>query len=302
MVEEIKLKNFKEDMLKKLEKTHGGYVRNSKGYILIVQVGNKEESNTYIRNKTRALEKMNINYRIVNLDENISRNDLFNNIVKMLHDYLVKGIIVQKPLPKSLTNKEYKEEEFLNNMDYAIDKFLINKLRDIDGTSAGNRAYDLKYSAFIPCTPLGILIFLRDRFETLEGLNVCMIGRSDLVGSPMANLLIKEGCTVTVCNSKTKDLRSHTKNKDIVISAIGKDRFLDKSYFNDKQLIIDVGINFDEDGKMHGDVDIESLREDDESTYFVTTVPGGVGQLTQMAICMNSIKALTGKCVLDNIY
>ena len=149
-------------------------------------------------------------------------------------------------------------------------------------------------SFFKPCTPKGIMDWLDFNNYDLEGKNITVIGRSKIVGKPLVNLLIDRGATVTCCNSKTKDLRQHTCNADVVISAVGKPKFLDSSYFTNTELVIDVGINRDENDKLCGDVDHEEVTSTLKNIY-VTPVPKGVGRLTTLALVENTIKAYKEK-------
>lgn len=187
-------------------------------------------------------------------------------------DSSVDGVILQLPIPK-----RYK----LDRLQKAI---YLDK--DVDGFRIG--------SDFTPCTPKGIMDWLDYNNYELEGKNVVVIGRSKIVGKPLVNLLIDRGATVTCCNSKTKDLRKHTCNADVVISAIGKAKFLDSSYFTNTELVIDVGINRDENGKLCGDIDYQEVTTNLENIY-VTPVPGGVGKLTVLSLIENTIDAYKRK-------
>lgn len=236
--------------------------------LLIIQVGDNFASNKYVAGKIKDCEEVGIECRLAKLNENITEEDLLDYIKAFEDRY--NGIIVQLPLPKHI------------NVDKVV--ATLSAEVDVDGFKAESR--------FVPCTPLGVYNLLMALFEDdkkLDGKNVVILGRSEIVGKPMANLLIdRTDATVTVCNSHTRNLPEITKNADILISAIGKAKFVTGDMVKSDATIIDVGINMDENGKMCGDVDWESLPD---NLKFVTPVPGGVGLLTRLSLLENVYEA-----------
>lgn len=221
-----------------------------------MQVGNNEASNRYVRNKVKDCEEIGIFAEVVKCDENINTDELINVIRKLQWKY--SGIIVQLPLPK--------------HIDKELVIAAIDKTKDVDGFKEGSK--------FNPCTPQGIMMWL-DKIEfELSGAHVVIIGRSNIVGKPMAKMLTDADATVTLCHSKTKNLDKMVEMADLVICAVGKANFLDCK--NITVPVIDVGINF-VDGKLVGDC----YNGGDN----VTPVPGGVGLLTRMALLYNVISA-----------
>lgn len=242
--------------------------------LTVVQIGNDKASSSYINSKRKLCEEIGLDFKHVHIEnyEDISEKEVLLKMLDESLDSSVDGIILQLPIPDK----------------YNLDRLqkAIYSDKDVDGFR--------KNSNFTPCTPKGIMDWLDYNNYDLEGKNVTVIGRSKIVGKPLVNLLIDRGATVTCCNSKTKDLRQHTCNADLVISAVGKAKFLDSSYFTNTELVIDVGINRDENGKLCGDVDYEEVTSSLESIY-VTPVPGGVGKLTVLALIENTVNACSGK-------
>ena len=222
----------------------------------IVQVGNNEASNRYVRNKVRDCEEIGVVAHVYNFDEDITSEDLAWEIKELNAHY--DAVMIQLPLPTHL-NKDYLAQ-------------FIDREKDVDGMR--------KDSYFKCCTPKGIMGYLKWRGVELEGANAVVIGRSDIVGKPMAQYLLEANATVTVCHSKTKNLKRYLRNADIIVCAVGKERFLDCSELN----IIDVGINVDDNGKLVGDCYNTEGKD-------VTPVPGGVGLLTRCALLENLIEA-----------
>ena len=246
--------------------------------LVVIQIGNDIASSSYINSKKKLCEEIGLDFKHVHIEdyENMRGRDVLYTILDESADSHVDGLILQLPIPKELN---------LENLQKAI---YLNK--DVDGFRDG--------SNFTPCTPKGIMDWLDFNNYDLEGKNVTVIGRSKIVGRPLVNLLIDRGATVTCCNSKTKDLRQHTCNADVVISAVGKAKFLDSSYFTNTELVIDVGINRDENEKLCGDVDYEEVTTTLKNTY-VTPVPKGVGRLTTLALVENTINAYYAKRYLE---
>ena len=255
---EKRKEEFKEEVSKFKEKPS----------LTVIQIGNDKASSSYIKSKKKLCEEVGVEFKHVHIEnyENVSEKEVLSIIYG--NSKGVDGIILQLPIPDKYN------VECLQKAIYAS--------KDVDGF--------LPISNFIPCTPKGIMDWLDYNNYNLNGKDVTVIGRSKIVGRPLVNLLIDRGVTVTCCNSKTKDLRKHTCNADVVISAVGKAKFLDSSYFTNTELVIDVGINRDKDGKLCGDVDYEEVTNTLENIY-VTPVPNGTGRLTTISLVENVIEA-----------
>lgn len=245
--------------------------------LVVFQIGDDRASSIYVKNKEKLCDEIGLDFEHVHIEEHkeIERNYTLLEILEKSIDSNVDGVILQLPIPEKY------------NLDRLQKAIYLDK--DVDGFRIG--------SEFTPCTPKGILDWLDYNNYELEGKNVTVIGRSKIVGKPLVNLLIDRGATVTCCNSKTKDLRKHTCNADIVISAVGKAKFLDSSYFTNTELVIDVGINRDENGKLCGDIDYQEVTSNLENIY-VTPVPNGVGRLTTIALVENTIDSQSHKLKL----
>lgn len=228
--------------------------------LAVVQIGNNEASNRYIRNKKKDCEEVGINFEWYYFDEGIAENDLLFELEEI--QKFADGVIVQMPLPKHIDAKRV--------------KMAIKPERDVDGFHP--------MSLFKPCTPLGIVEYMIDGCGySFEGKNVVIFGRSDIVGKPLAAMLTDLDATVTLCHSKSKGVNKYIDNANLIVSAVGKNRFL--NCFSIHKPVIDVGINFDENGKMVGDCFNTEDRD-------VTPVPGGVGLLTRVALLENAVLAL----------
>lgn len=227
--------------------------------LAVFQIGNNEASTRYIRNKKKDCEEVGINFEWYYYPEEITTNDLVQEI-KDMNDY-VDGLIVQMPLP--------------DHIDVSAIKQAINPKKDVDGFHPNSR--------FRPCTPTGIIDYLIDGCGyNFEGKNVTIFGRSDIVGKPLADMLLELDATVTLCHSKTRNAWDHINTADLIISAVGKAGFL--NCYAIHVPVVDVGINFDENGKLVGDCFNTENRD-------VTPVPGGVGLLTRVALLENTLLA-----------
>ncbi len=256
--------------------------------LAVIQVGNVAASSVYVKAKTKAAKEVGINVIDHHLEESTNQNDLINLVNELNNNDDVNGILVQLPLPKNIN-----EEMILNSI--APDK-------DADGfhpLNVGKLSISQKNdeNLMIPCTPYGCLLLLRELNVDLVGKNAVVIGRSNIVGKPMAQLLLKESCTVTTVHSKTKNIESICKNADILIAAIGKPEFVNKDWVKEGAIIIDVGINRikinEEKSKLVGDV-LFSDVEDKVSA--ISPVPGGVGPMTIACLLRNT----TAACKLKN--
>lgn len=237
--------------------------------LCVVQIGTDAASCSYVKGKAKDCGDIGIKFLHMHIEdiENTSEEDMEDLLKELNASDDIDGIIVQLPIPE-----KYNVEKLQN---------CINPWKDVDGFR--------RDSVFDPCTPKGIMDWIGYNGYNLEGKTVTVIGRSKIVGKPLVNMMIDAGATVTCCNSKTKVLTNHTMTADVVISAIGKAKFLKSYLFGHPDLIVDVGINR-ENGKLCGDVDYESVSAALPNTY-VTPVPGGVGLLTRLALMENVVKA-----------
>lgn len=247
--------------------------------LVIISIGNDPASKIYIRNKRKACEEIGIDLIVVERDENISREEALDLIDEFNGDVFVDGIMVQEPLPKHL---EGISEE-------------INIDNDVDGFTSANLGKLVLGEGFffMPCTPAGVIELIDSTGIPIEGKNVVVIGRSKIVGKPLSALLVHRNATVTLCHSKTRNLKEICRNSDILISAIGKPKFITKDYIGDNtRIVIDVGINRLEDGKIVGDVDFDEISEMFKhriNTNYITPVPGGVGPMTVISLMINTV-------------
>lgn len=264
--------NVLESVKKDAEKLNGKGITPG---LAVIMVGNNPASKTYVRNKKMACEKAGINSEEYLLPENTSEKEILNLIDKLNATKEVSGILVQLPLPPNLNSKTICER--------------IGPLKDVDAFTSKNIGDLFKGDAkFLPCTPAGILEILKHENINLAGKHCVIIGRSNIVGKPLALLLIQNDATVTVCHSKTKNLEEICKLADIVICAVGKEKFLKKEMVKPGAVVIDVGINRDENGKLCGDADFENLEP---ICSKITPVPGGVGPMTVAMLVKNAAKA-----------
>ena len=240
-----------------------------KPYLCVVQIGNDASSNSYIKSKENGCKEVGIDMVHINIDEDkVSEPELVKKIKELDNNDNIDGIIIQLPVPNKYNIKTLQQ--------------CISSEKDVDGFRND--------SCFKPCTPKGIVDWLEYNNYDFNGKNAVVIGRSNIVGKPLVNMLIDKGATVTCCNSKTKSLKSFTYNADIIVSAIGKAKFFNEMYFNNPEIIIDVGINRDENNKLCGDIDKASVEVSLSETY-ITPVPNGVGKLTVYSLLENVVKA-----------
>lgn len=240
--------------------------------LAVILVGDNKASATYVASKEKACAACGIESFAYKF-EKISENELLNLIDDLNKNPKIDGILVQLPLPKEI------------NTDKILER--IDPKKDVDGFSAenfGRLASGL--DGFVPCTPLGIMRLLKEYKIEVSGKNVVVIGRSNIVGKPMALLMINESATVTICNSKTKNLSDFTKQADIIVVAIGKPLFLKANMIKENAIVIDVGINRLDNGKLVGDVDFDDVAK---KCSFITPVPGGVGPMTIAMLLQNTL-------------
>lgn len=243
--------------------------------LAVILIGNDKPSQIYVKNKSKACEEIGIIFKEYLLDEKIEQKELINLIDKLNKDTTVHGILLQSPIPNHLDINE------------AFRK--ISPEKDVDGFNPINVGkLVLNQDTFVSCTPFGIMKMFEAYNIDLTGKNVTIIGRSNIVGKPLIQCCLNKNATVTVCHSKTKDLKEHTKKADILIVAIGKSKFITEDMVKNGVVVIDVGINRDENGKLTGDVDFENIEK---KASFITPVPGGVGPMTIAMLMNNVLKA-----------
>ena len=250
-------------------------------HLAVVIVGNDKASHTYVKNKEKTCEQVGIKSSVTMLREDIPQIALDTVINQLNNDENVHGILLQLPLPKHLDEQR------------AID--LIDAKRDVDGLTVANAglvALGRLDEAIIPCTPSGVIRMFDEIGYDLEGKTVTIIGRSNLFGKPMSQLCLSRNATVKMCHSRTEELHNELDFQDVVISAIGKPKFLDNTHLSYNDVLVDVGINRDENGKLCGDIDIEDvLSIEEEAPKYYTPVPGGIGTITTAMLMKNVIKA-----------
>ena len=260
--------------------------------LVVISVGNDQASKVYIRNKRRACDKVNIEFEEIHINnEGLSSEDLFEKlktiVIELNNDFSVDGILIQKPIFG--LSKQHEQQLFLN----------INPNKDVDVFNIENEAQIYKGNhILLPCTPQGILTLLNEYKIDIEGKNVVVIGRSDIVGKPTALALLNRNANVTICHSKTniKDLMFYTANANIIISAVGKPKFINSKYITSNcECIIDVGMNRDKNGKLCGDIDYDDVVNyldvfSKEKDRYITPVPGGVGPMTVASLIQNVVK------------
>lgn len=247
--------------------------------LAVIQVGNNPASTVYVGNKKKACAYVGIESLAYELPEETTEEELLKLVRELNEKEEVDGILVQLPLPKHID-----EDKVIQT---------ISPLKDVDGfhpQSVG--ALSIGQKGFISCTPAGIIQLLKRSGVTIDGKECVIIGRSNIVGKPMALLLLRENGTVTVCHSHTADLKEVTKRADILIVAIGRAKMVDDSYIKEGAVVIDVGMDRDENGKLCGDVDFEAVKE---KASAVTPVPGGVGPMTIAMLMNNCVEAALQK-------
>lgn len=244
--------------------------------LAVVKVGNDPASAVYVRNKEKACEYVGINSKTLALPEETTEEELLNVVKKLNEDKNVNGILVQLPLPKHID-----ESKVL---------LTIDSTKDVDGFHPVNVGkMVIGEDTFLPCTPAGIIEMIKRTDIDIEGKECVVIGRSNIVGKPMAMLMLKENATVTIAHSRTKGLKEVTKRADIIVAAIGKAKFVTADYVKEGAVVIDVGMDRDENGKLCGDVDFESVSK---VASAITPVPGGVGPMTVTMLLVNCLRSV----------
>jgi len=247
--------------------------------LAVIQVGDDPASTVYVGNKKKACSFVGIESRAFELPSDVSQTELMDLVDRLNKDPSVDGILVQLPLPPHLDEK-------------AVTR-AISPAKDVDGFHPQNvGALSIGEEGFVSCTPAGIIQLLKRSGIGIEGKECVVVGRSNIVGKPMAMLLLKENGTVTVCHSRTKELPKVCSRADILVAAIGKPRFFDDTYVKEGAVVIDVGIHRGDDGRLCGDVDYQKVVE---KVSAITPVPGGVGPMTIAMLMYNCVEAAKRK-------
>ncbi len=263
---------IKEELKLKIESLINKY--NETPTLAIIKVGNNSASEIYVRNKVKTASLVGMKVEVVNLESTVTMEELTSTIDFLNNNPQIHGIIVQLPLPAHL-----QEETVINS---------ISDEKDVDGFGLLNKGKLFSGAASLrPATPQGIMRLLEEYNIELTGKRALVIGRSNIVGKPVALMLLEKNATVTIAHSRTQNINEISKNADIVVVAVGKKHFLTADMVKEGAIIIDVGINR-VDGKIYGDADFENLK--DKASY-ITPVPGGVGPLTIVSLLENTIKA-----------
>ena len=243
--------------------------------LAVIMVGDDPASKVYVRNKSRACEDVGIEYEEYLLDSNTTQKELIDLIKRLNQDNTVNGILLQSPIPSNLNiNEAFRT---------------ITPEKDVDGFNPVNVGkLVLNQDTFVSCTPYGIMKMFEEYNIDLSGKDVVILGRSNIVGKPLIHCCLNKNATVTTCHSKTQNIKEIASKADILISAIGKAHFVTADMVKENAVVIDVGINRLENGKITGDVDFENVKE---KASYITPVPGGVGPMTIAMLMNNVIKA-----------
>ena len=246
----------------------------TKPKLVVILVGENPASKIYVNNKKKTAEKLGIISSVIQYPANITEKELLNKIKELNADKSVTAILVQLPLPEHIS-----KENVMNT---------ISPEKDVDGFTPYNfgKLFSGEIPTVYPCTPKGIILLLKEYNITIEGKHVVIVGRSNIVGRPLSQMMLNENATVTVCHSRTKNLTDIIKTADIVVSAVGKNIIKGEMLKNDC-VIVDVGIFKDENGKTRGDVDFESASQ---IASYISPVPGGVGPMTITSLMLNTVE------------
>ena len=247
--------------------------------LAVIMVGEDKASKVYVRNKSKACEEIGVEYEEFLLNDDTKMEDLLNLIEELNNRPDINGILLQSPIPKHLDiNKAF------NKIDYR---------KDVDGFNPVNVGkLVIGEDCFISCTPFGVMKMLEEYGIEIEGKNAVVVGRSNIVGKPLAQCLLKKNATVTICHSRTKNIHEITNNADILVAALGKPKYIKENMVKEDAVVIDIGINRGDDGKLVGDVDFENVSK---KASYITPVPGGVGPMT-IAMLMNNVVKAAKQC------
>lgn len=243
--------------------------------LAVVLVGDNQASRTYVTNKQKACKELGMHSILIEYPASLPQHQLVEKIQELNADDTIHGILVQLPLPEHIDEKEIIEA--------------ISPEKDVDGFHPINIGRMMTgQDAFLPCTPYGILEMLHYIGSDLEGKHVVVVGRSNIVGKPAGQLFLNENATVTYCHSRTKDLPSYTRQADIIVVAVGRRNMITAEHVKQGAIVIDVGMNRDDEGKLCGDVSFQEVKE---IASYITPVPGGVGPMTITMLMKNTLKS-----------
>jgi len=243
--------------------------------LAVILVGNDPASHTYVRMKKNACEKVGINSVVYEMDENITQEELLAKIDEINNDDSIHGLLIQLPLPKHIDTTEILER--------------VHPKKDVDGFHPYNMGRLVEgLDTFAPCTPLGVMELFKEYEIDLKGKDVCVVGASNIVGKPMWALLVNAWATVDICHIETRNLKTHTKRADIVIVGVGKPNLITEDMVKDDVIVVDIGINKLDNGRLVGDVDFKNVSK---KASYITPVPGGVGPMTIAMLLKNTLKA-----------
>jgi len=262
---------LREELKKKVTELKSTY--NAVPGLTVILVGEDPPSKIYVRNKEKSANEVGINSEVIKYPENVEEKVLLNKIIELNNNNNVSGILVQLPLPKHIDKRKVIET--------------MNPRKDVDGfhpMNVGNLSSG--YDSSIPCTPLGCYLLIKKIEKNLNGKHAVIIGRSNLNGKPLTQLLLKENCTVTITHSKTKDLRAECSRADIIIAAVGRPKLVKGDWVKKGAIVIDVGINKTDSGLV-GDVDFDEVSKVAKA---ITPVPGGVGPMTIACLLNNTVE------------
>lgn len=269
----IKGKELSEKIVNEIGEETKNY--DNKPGLTVIIVGENPASKVYVNKKKKTAEKAGFNSEVIELPESVSQKELENHIDKLNDNDSVNGILVQLPLPGHINTYDIIEK--------------IRPEKDVDGfhpVNVGRLVIGLEPYA-VSCTPFGIIRLLEENNISLEGKNAVIIGRSNIVGKPLASLFLNRNATVTICHSRTKNLQEICSQADILIAAVGREKFVKNDWVKPGAAVIDVGINRNQEGKLVGDVDFENVLN---KAGYITPVPGGVGPMTIAMLLFNTLK------------
>ena len=268
---------YKQEMKREVSELLKKY--NRLPHLAVILVGDNPASQIYVKNKKKVGEEIGINVSIYEFSSNVSKNVLASEIDKLNENNDIDGILVQLPLPAHIIENEIVER--------------ISPIKDVDGFSAENLGLLMRFTPrFVPCTPLGIKLLLSKYNITTYNQHIVIVGRSNIVGKPTGMLFLQKGkmgdASITYLHSKSNNIKNVSSIADILIVAIGKPKYITKDYVKEGAVVIDVGINKIESGKLVGDVDFDDVKD---KVSYITPVPGGVGPMTIIGLMQNTIKA-----------
>ena len=253
--------------------------------LAVILCGDNEASKVYVRNKSKACDEVGIKFEEFLLPSTTTQKELLDLIDKLNENEEIDGILLQSPIPKGL------------NIEEAFER--IKPEKDVDGFNPYNVGkLCIGKDGFIPCTPYGIMKMFEKYNINLEGKKAAIVGRSNIVGKPMAQCLLSKNATVTICHSRTKDLKEELKDADVVVAAVGKRQVITADMIKEGAVVIDVGMNRNDEGKLCGDVDFDEVSK---KASYITPVPGGVGPMTIAMLMNNVVKAYESRKKLKKL-